>query len=100
MVVVRFRVQCTPGTGDEAAAAFAEVVAQSRPLDGVVHFDVGRDVTNPDGFIATEVFDDRAALERQEDLPVVAETLGLLERLLVAEPEATIFEVASFEPWG
>ena len=51
-------------------------------------------------FIATEVFEDRAALERHESLPEVAAVLGVLEESLAAEPEATIFNVSSSEPWG
>jgi quinol monooxygenase YgiN len=47
-----------------------------------------------------EVFEDRAALERQESLPEVGRTLAVLEESLVAEPEATVFHVSSSEPWG
>ena len=46
------------------------------------------------------MFEDQAALERQEQLPEVAKALGVLETSLVAEPEATIFRVSSSEPWG
>jgi len=100
MIVVRFKVQCKPDKTEQVMAAFQEVVAPSRALEGVVSFDIGRDVTNPDSFIATEVFMDRAALDRQESLPVVQKTIGLLEEFLAGEPEATIFHVSSSEPWG
>ncbi len=98
MIVVRFKVQCRPEKTEQAMAAFQEVVAASRPLDGVVSFDMGRDIADPDSFIAIEVYEDRTALERQESLPVVEKTLGLLEELLAAEPEATIFHISSSEP--
>ena len=81
-------------------AAFEEVIPPSRAVDGVVSFDIGRDVADPDAFIATEVFEDRAALERQESLPEVANALRVLEESLATEPEATIFNVSSSEPWG
>ncbi len=100
MIVVRFKVQCKPDKTEQVMAAFQEVVAPSRALEGVVSFDIGRDVTNPDSFIATEVFMDRAALDRQESLPVVQKTIGLLEEFLAGEPEATSFHVSSSEPWG
>ena len=100
MIVVRFKVQCKPEKTEQAMAAFQEMIAPSRAVDGVVSFDIGRDVADPDSFVAVEVFEDRAALERQESLPVVAKTIGLLEELLAAEPEATIFHVSSSEPWG
>lgn len=100
MVVVRFRVQCEPGKAEQVMAALRDVVGPSRALDGVVSFDIGRDVTDPDVFIATEVFEDRAALDRQEALPEVAKALGVLETSLAVDPEATIFHVSSSEPWG
>jgi len=80
--------------------AFKEVIAPSRKVDGVLSFDIGRDVADPHSFIATEVFADKTALERQESLPEVAKTLGILEQSLAAEPEATIFHVSSSVPWG
>jgi quinol monooxygenase YgiN len=100
MIVVRFKVQCKPEKAEQVMAALTEVVAASRKLDGVVNFDIGRDVSDPNSFLATEVFADKAALERQEALPEVAKTLGILDESLVAEPEATIFHVSSSEPWG
>jgi quinol monooxygenase YgiN len=100
VVVVRFRVQCQPGKAEEVMGALGAVVGPSRALDGVVSFDVGRDVTDPNAFIATEVFEDKAALEQQESLPEVAKALGVLEQSLAAEPEATILEVSSSAPWG
>jgi quinol monooxygenase YgiN len=100
MLVVRVKVQCQPEQTERVMAAFAEVVAASRGLDGVISFDIGRDITDPDSFIATEVFEDQAALDRQESLPEVQKTLGILQESLVAEPEATLFHVSSSEPWG
>ncbi len=100
MIVVRFKVQCHPGKADQVLAAFARAVAPSRGVEGVISFDIGRDVLDPDAFIATEVFEDRAALDRQESLPEVAEVLGVLGDSLAAAPEATIFHVSSSEPHG
>ncbi len=98
MLVVRFKVRCKPGKTEQALALFQEIVATSRPLDGIIHFDMGRDLTDPDSFIALEVFADRAALDRQESLPVVQKTISLLPELLVGEPEMTLFDVSSSEP--
>ena len=50
--------------------------------------------------LESEVFEDQAALELQGSLSEVAKTLGILEESLAAEPEATIFQVASSESWG
>lgn len=100
MIVVRFRVEAAPGKAEGVADAFRDVVSASRPMAGVVSFDIGSDVTNPNAFVATEVFEDRAALEAQEELAEVARALAVLEVSLVQEPEATIFHVSSSEPWG
>jgi quinol monooxygenase YgiN len=100
MIVVRFKMQCQPGKTEQVMAALEEVIAPSRAVDGVISFDIARDLADPDSFIAVEVFEDRAALERQESLPEVGRTLAVLEESLAAEPEATIFHVSSSEPWG
>lgn len=100
MIVVRFKVQFQPEKTEQALAAFEDVIAPSRAVDGVVSFDIARDLADPDSIIATEVFEDRAALERQESLPEVQRVIGLLEEVAAAEPEATIFHVSSSEPHG
>jgi quinol monooxygenase YgiN len=67
-------------------------------LSGVIHFDVARDVTEPESLIATEVFEDRAAMERQEAQPEVASVMEVIEAgALSGAPEWTIYEVASAE---
>ena len=98
MIVVRFKVQCQPGKTEHALEVFEAVMAPSRALDGVVSFDIGRDIANPDSIIAVEVFQDRAALDRQESLPEVAKVMGALPQIIAAPPEATLFHVSSSEP--
>ncbi len=98
MIVVRFKVQCKPEKCAEVKAAFGHAIAPSRSVDGVISFDIGQDLLDPNTFIATEVFADRAALDRQESLSQVSDVLAILGESLVAEPEATIFHVASSEP--
>lgn len=100
MIVLRFKMRCKPEKVEQAEAAFREVIVASRPLDGVISFDIGRDLTDADSFVGVEVFEDRSALDRQESLPVTQQTIGLLGDLLAAEPDATIFDVSSSEPWG
>ena len=97
MIVVRFKVRCQPEKTEQAMAAFRDMIAPSRNADGVINFDIGRDLSDPDSFVAVEVFEDRAALERQESLPEVQKVIGLLGEMLVAEPEETIFHVSSSE---
>jgi quinol monooxygenase YgiN len=100
VIVVRFKVQCQPEKTGQVMAALAEVVAASRGVEGVVSFDIGRDLTDPDSFVATEVFEDRAALDRQESLPEVETAMAVFEQSLAAEPGATVFHASSSEPHG
>lgn len=100
MIVVRFKVKCKPEKVEQARIAFREVIAPSRGVEGVINFDIAQDLNDPTIIIATEVFADRAALERQEALPVVQEIIGQLPDLIAGEPEATIYNISSSEPWG
>lgn len=97
MIVLRFKVQCQPDKVEDALAVFREVVAPSRELEGVISFDIARDLTDPNSILAVEVFADAAARERQESLPQVAKVMSLLPEALAAPPEATVFHVSSSE---
>jgi quinol monooxygenase YgiN len=94
MIVLRFKVQVQPDKIDQALEAFAAVPPPSREVEGVVSFDIGRDVNDPNAIIATEVFQDDAARERQEALPEVARVMALLPEVVAAPPEVSVFEVA------
>jgi quinol monooxygenase YgiN len=95
VIVVRFKLQAKPDKADDVLAALKAVVSPSRELEGVVSFDIGRDVTDPNSFIATEVFEDQAARERQESLAEVANVMGMMEEAVAGPPEATQFEISS-----
>jgi len=100
MIVVRFKLRCRPEKAEQLKVAFGEVIAASRPLEGVISFDIGQDLSEADTFIGVEVFDDKATLDRQESLPVTQRTIGLLGEAVVGDLEATIYHVSSSEPWG
>lgn len=97
--MVRFKMQSRPDKVDVLRSLLTEVALASQSVEGVVSFDIGQDVTDSSSFVATEVFDDREALDRQESLPEVAAAMSAFEEALAAEPEATIFNVASAEPY-
>ncbi len=100
MIVVLFTVRCMPDRVDDALEAFGQVVAPSRATEGVISFDIGRDLIDPRRIVATEVFEDRAALERQESLSEVAHVMGLFPDIIDGDPDATIFEVSSAAPYS
>ena len=97
MIVVRFKVQCQPDRAEELRAAFENVIAPSRAVSGVISFDVARDLVDENAFVATEVFEDVAARERQEKLSEVGRVMAILPTALAAPPEATVFHVSSSE---
>jgi quinol monooxygenase YgiN len=95
MLVLRFKVQCQPDKTEEALEAFKAVVAPSREVEGVISFDIARDLADPNSIIAIEVFEDDAARERQESLPEVGNVMSLLPGAIAGPPEATAFQVSS-----
>jgi quinol monooxygenase YgiN len=97
MIVIRLRVQIQPERVEDALKVFRAVVEPSRQVEGVISFDIARDVIDPTALVATEVFEDLAARERQESLPEVARVMSLLPEILAAPPEASQFHVASVE---
>jgi quinol monooxygenase YgiN len=99
MLVVRFKVKAQPQHGDKLANQFAKVVHASRPLKGVIGFDIGRDIVDRNSFIATEVFEDREALDRQEALQEVKDTVEMLGEVLAAPPDAMVYDIKSATPW-
>jgi quinol monooxygenase YgiN len=90
MIVVCFKVKCKAEKADELRTAFQSVVAASRRVKGVLHFDIARDIADPSSFIAAEVFSERAALERQEALSEVQKVIALLPNVLAGDPEAAV----------
>lgn len=98
MLVVRFKATCQPDRTEAMADAMTAVARAGRTLEGVIHFDIARDLTDANALIATEVFEDRAAMEREEAIPEVAAVVQLMQSgALAGPPEWTIYEVASFE---
>ena len=100
MIVVIVKAKCLPGKAEDLLAAASAVVHASRAVDGVVDFHIGLDVVDPNVYIATEVYRDRAALDRQEALPAVSQVISLFEVALAEAPVTTVYEVSSAEARG
>jgi quinol monooxygenase YgiN len=97
MVILRFKIHSKPNKSDELMGALAEIVAPARTTEGVINFDIARVLSEPDWFIATAVYEDGAALERQESLSEVHRVMAMLSESLVTPPERTIYN-ASIDP--
>jgi quinol monooxygenase YgiN len=80
MVILRFKVHSKTDKRDAT--------------EGVVEFDIARVLGDPECFIATAVYEDGAALERQEALPEVHRVMAMLPESLLSPPERTIFDAA------
>ena len=99
MIVVRFKLRCSRDKAEEVKGLLAAVQSASQAVPGVITFDIGRDLLDANAFIATEVFQDRAALDRQEALPEVEAAMAAFDGALVGPPEATIYHIDSSEPY-
>jgi len=97
MVILRFKIHSKPDKSDELMAALAEIITPARATEGVINFDIARVLRDPNRFIATAVYEDGAALERQESLPEVHRVMAMLPESLVTPPERTIYD-ASLDP--
>jgi quinol monooxygenase YgiN len=87
-------VHSKPEKSDDVLAALAEIIPAARATEGVINFDIARTLDDPDSFIATAVYDDGAALERQESASEVHRAMAIFQESLAAPPERTLFDVS------
>jgi quinol monooxygenase YgiN len=94
MIILRFKVRSKPDKSDELMAALAKIITPARATEGVINLDIARDLSDPHSFIATAIYEDGAALERQESIAEVHRVMAMLPESLVAPPERTIFDAS------
>src|SRR5262249_44318888 len=92
MLILRQKMTARPDKSDELMAALAEIITPARATEGVISLDIARVLLEPDSFIATVVYEDAAALERQESRPEVHKVMAILPESLAAPLERTIFD--------
>jgi quinol monooxygenase YgiN len=97
MVILRQKMRSKPDKCDEVMAALAAIVPGARATRGVVKLDIARDLLDPDSFVATGIYEDGAALARQESAPEVQTAIAMFQESLAAPPERTIYD-ASVDP--
>jgi len=97
MVILRFKIRSKPDKSDEVMAALDEIITPARATEGVSNFDIAGVLLEPHSFIATAIYEDGAALERQESAPEVHKAMALFAESLAAPPERTIYD-ASVDP--
>jgi quinol monooxygenase YgiN len=97
MVILRQRMRSKPDKCDDVMAALVAIVTPARATPGVISLDIARDLLEPDAFIATRIYEDGAALERQESAPDVHRAMAMFADALAAPPDRTIYD-ASVDP--
>jgi quinol monooxygenase YgiN len=97
MVILRQQMRAKPGRTDDVLAALAAIVPGARATQGVISLDIARDLLDPDSFVATGVYEDGAALERQESTPEVHNAMAMFSEALAAPPDRKIYD-ASRDP--
>ena len=94
MIILRQKMRAKPDKSNELMSALAEIIAPARATRGVISLDIARVLLEHDSFIATAVYQDRAALERQESHPEVHTVTAMLAESLAAPLERTIFDAS------
>jgi quinol monooxygenase YgiN len=69
----------------------------ARATPGVIRIDIARDLLDPDSFVATAVYDNGAAVERQESAPEVHAAMAMFPDALAAPPDRKFYD-ASRDP--
>ena len=97
MLILRQRMRSKPERTDDVLAALSAIVPVARATPGVVSLDIARDLLDPESFVATGIYEDGAALERQESAPEVHKAMAMFQYALAAPPDRTIYD-ASRDP--
>jgi quinol monooxygenase YgiN len=97
MVILRQQMRSKPERTDEVWAALAAIIPEARATRGVVSLDIASDLLDPDSFVATGVYEDAAAVERQESTPEVHAAMAIFPDALAAPPDRKFYD-ASRDP--
>jgi quinol monooxygenase YgiN len=92
MLILRQKMVAKPDKRDELGAALAEIITPGRAVEGVISLDIAGVLHEPDAFIATVVYEDAAAIERQESRPEVSKVGAILPDALAAPLERTFYD--------
>ena len=97
MIILHQEMRAKPGQSEEVMAALAAIVPGARATEGVIKLDIARDLLDRDSFVATGVYADGAARERQESAPEVHRAMAMFADSLAAPPDRRIYD-ASRDP--
>src|SRR4030095_14894962 len=97
MIILRQQMRSKPERTDDVLAALGAIIPGARATQGVISLDIARDLLDPDSFVATGIYEDAAALQRQESAPEVRSAMAMFSEALAAPPDRRIYD-ASRDP--
>jgi len=92
MLSLRQKITARADKSESLGAGLAEIIGPGRSVEGVISLDIAGVLHEPDAYIATVVYEDAAAIERQESRPEVSKVVAILPDALAAPLERTFFD--------
>ena len=94
MIILRQQMRSKSERTDDVLAALAAIIPGARATRGVLSLDIARDLLDPDSFVATGIYEDAAALERQESASEVHKAMAMFSEALAAPPDRMIYDAS------
>src|SRR5258705_12879989 len=98
MIILRQQMRSKSERTDDVLAALAAIIPGARATAGVISLDTARDLLHPDSFVATGIYEDGAALERQEAAPEGNRATAMFSEALATPPDRTIYDASRDPP--
>ena len=94
MIILRQQMRSKPERTADVLAALAAIIPEARATQGVISLDIARDLLDPDSFVATAVYEDGAALQRQESALAVHRAMAMFSEALAASPDRMVYDAS------
>jgi quinol monooxygenase YgiN len=94
MIILRQQMRSKPERTDDVLAALAAIIPDARGIQGVISLDIARDLLDPDSFVATGIYEDSSALQRQESALAVHRAMAMFSEALAAPPDRMVFDAS------
>ena len=98
MLVVRARLHVRPDKRADFLDTIVDVIHDSRHVPGVSSYEICESVTEPNVFVAVEVYDSADAWSRHRSSEIYEKALPVLRECLADPPEGGVYTVSSSEP--
>jgi len=99
MVILRQQMRSKPERTDDVLAALAAIMPDARATQGVISLDIARDLLDPDSFVATGIYEDGAALRRQQSALAVHRAMAMFRRRSRRRPIDAVSRIGESGDW-